>query len=198
MGEYDTRGFNPPESVQHAEYAVTNILKHPSFDPVRLHHNLAILTLATPVDLSLPTVNTACLPACDEQFDFRFNNGSGARCWAAGWGKRSVNDTYRLRQHKLDLPLVDTASCNTRLKRALNDLESGEGDIFAVDESEICAGGEPGKDTCKGDGGAPVVCEALSGRWTAVGLVSWGISCDTGLPAVYTRISYFRDWINKN
>ena len=25
--------------------------------------------------------------------------------------------------------------------------------------------GEPGKDTCSGDGGSPLVCQAVSGRW---------------------------------
>ena len=28
--------------------------------------------------------------------------------------------------------------------------------------------GEPGKDTCSGDGGSPLVCQAVSGRWFSV------------------------------
>nr|CAI5858779.1 unnamed protein product [Callosobruchus analis] len=29
---------------------------------------------------------------------------------------------------------------------------------FVLDESQMCAGGEPGRDACDGDGGAPLVC----------------------------------------
>ena len=65
--------------------------------------------------------------------------------------------------------------------------------------SEVCAGGELGKDACDGDGGAPLVCEGASGRWYVVGLVAWGEGCgNAGVPAVYSRISYFKDFINND
>ena len=63
----------------------------------------------------------------------------------------------------------------------------------------MCAGGEEGLDACEGDGGAPLVCEGASGRWYVVGLVSWGEGCGTpGVPSVYARISYFRDFIDED
>ena len=61
----------------------------------------------------------------------------------------------------------------------------------------MCAGGEPGQDACDGDGGAPLVCEGASGRWYVVGLVAWGEGCGKpGVPSMYARISYFKDFIN--
>ena len=37
------------------------------------------------------------------------------------------------------------------------------------------------------------------GRWTQVGIVSWGIGCGKGqYPGVYTRITSFMDWLRKN
>lgn len=39
----------------------------------------------------------------------------------------------------------------------------------------MCAGGEPGKDACTGDGGAPLMCE-VAGQHYITGLVAWGIS----------------------
>jgi len=38
--------------------------------------------------------------------------------------------------------------------------------------------------------------QAPSGRWYAVGLVSWGIDCGlAGIPGIYTRIAEYRDFI---
>ena len=52
-----------------------------------------------PIDLESPYVNTACLPGCREQFDFKFENGTGTRCWVAGWGKDEYNGTYQVRMN---------------------------------------------------------------------------------------------------
>jgi len=197
VGEYDASGFNPPERFQHQEYTVVRILKHPRFRKNRLDHNLAILTLAKPIDLSSSTVNTACYPGCNDQFSYTFNNGTGTRCWVAGWGKNE-NGQFQFLQKKVDLPLYEQDKCNLKLKEALNNKRAGLGDRFQLSSSEICAGGELGKDACTGDGGSPLVCQAQSGRWTVVGLVAWGVGCASDLPGVYTRISYFRDWINAN
>ena len=76
-----------------------------------------------------------------------------------------------------------------------------------LSRSEICAGGEEGKDACHGDHGAPLVCQAGSGRWYVVGLVNWGLGkgadgkgrCGKpGIPTVYSRISYYRDFIEND
>lgn len=37
------------------------------------------------------------------------------------------------------------------------------------------------------------------GKWTQVGIVSWGIGCGKGqYPGVYTRVTSFMNWITKN
>ncbi len=33
---------------------------------------------------------------------------------------------------------------------------------FVLDKSNICAGGQAGTDTCKGDGGGPLMCPSAS------------------------------------
>merc|ERR1712107_768849 len=108
-------------------------------------------------------VNTACLPSCRDQFSHQFNNGTGVRCWVAGWGKNEVDGSFQFIQHKVDLPLVENNSCNNKLKSALNQQRAGSGNRFSLSQSEICAGGQVGKDACTGYGGSPLVCQGLSG-----------------------------------
>ena len=59
--------------------------------------------------------------------------------------------------------------------------------------SEVCAGGEPNnpnKDTCRGEGGAPLVCyDGNSDQFFLLGLVGYGFDCKNGLPGVYTNMA---------
>ena len=198
VGEWDATGFNAPEIYPHEEYTVTRCIKHPQMSDTRLDNNLAILYVDRNINLNNPNVNTACLPSCDNQFDFLFSNGTGVRCHVAGWGKDEVNGQFQYIPRKVDLSLVPDAHCEAKLKWALNTRQPGSGDRFRLDSSELCAGGQVGKDACQGDGGSPLVCQAQSGRWTVVGLVSWGIGCASDLPGVYVDIYEFRNWINSN
>ena len=62
--------------------------------------------------------------------------------------------------------------------------------------SEICAGAEAGKDSCEGDGGAPLVCKSKNNRWYVTGLVTWGVDCGLeGVPGVYANIYHFKNFI---
>jgi len=198
VGEYDASGFNQPEIQSHEEYTVTRILKHPQMSLTRLNNDIALLYVDRDINLNHPYVNTACLPSCDNQFDYQFNNGTGVRCYVAGWGKDESDGSFQFIPKKVDLPLVNNQQCEASLKAALNAQKPGAGDRFRLHPSEICAGAEVGKDACTGDGGSPLVCQAQSGRWTVMGLVTWGVGCASDLPGVYARMSYFRDWINAN
>lgn len=53
-----------------------------------------------------------------------------------------------------------------------------------------------GKDSCQGDSGGPLTREEDDGTRSLVGVVSGGKGCGAGKPAVYTRMSYYADWIN--
>merc|ERR1711944_9916 len=57
--------------------------------------------------------------------------------------------------------------------------------------------GEAG--ACMGDSGGPLACKNGGGEYKLVGATSWGSSsCMVSMPSVYTRISYFMDWIREN
>merc|ERR1711937_713962 len=120
VGEYDASGFNAPESFKHEEYTVTRILKHPQMSNTRLSNDLAILYVERDINLNHPYVNTACLPSCADQFDYQFSNGTGVRCYVAGWGKDEADGSFQIIPKKVDLPLVNDDQCEASLQTALN------------------------------------------------------------------------------
>lgn len=69
--------------------------------------------------------------------------------------------------------------------------------------SQICAGGEKGKDSCRGDSGGPLMGTHKDSRgqayWYLAGLVSYGPSpCGMeGWPGVYTKVANYLDWIEQ-
>jgi len=197
VGEYRADGFSSPETIRHEEYSVSRYRLHHNFDPKRLDNDIAVIKVDRNINLNHKYVNTACYPQCDGQFDFQFSNGTGTRCWVAGWGKNEFDGSFQFVQHKVDVPIVDRQKCNLALKNKLNQQQFGVGDRFQLDRSELCAGTETGKDACTGDGGSPLVCQDSSSRWTVVGLVAWGIGCATEVPGVYVNVAYFKDWIEE-
>merc|ERR1712186_221877 len=71
---------------------------------------------------------------------------------------------------------------------------------MGLDESFVCAGGVNGKDTCKGDGGSPLVCPSQSDPNTYIqaGIVAWGIGCgEDNTPGVYADVSQASCWMDQ-
>lgn len=94
----------------------------------------------------------------------------------------------------MELPLVPRADC----VRALRSTRLGS--HYNLHRSFICAGGEDSKDTCKGDGGSPLVCKIRDqgGRYAQVGIVAWGIGCgENDIPGVYVNVALYTDWVDK-
>merc|ERR1711941_227310 len=58
VGEYDASGFNPPETVQHEEYTVVRLLKHPQFNAGRLSNDIALLYTDRDINLNKANVNS--------------------------------------------------------------------------------------------------------------------------------------------
>lgn len=64
--------------------------------------------------------------------------------------------------------------------------------VAAIQKGMVCAGqGLGGAGACVGDTGDPLVCLGV-----LHGVASWGSGCaDSFVPAVYSEIAFFRDWI---
>ena len=119
-------------------------------------------------------------------------------------GRKSVSEKKLLtneeleaprKLHEVDIEVIDPKEC----KAVYESLQVPD---FVVGDTEICATGPTGgKDSCFGDSGGPLIVadKGNDKGYTQVGIVSWGPQCGNPLfPGVYTRVSSFSDWIEKN
>ncbi|KAF9797961.1 hypothetical protein SFRURICE_019304, partial [Spodoptera frugiperda] len=105
--------------------------------------------------------------------------------------KTSLQNRYAVILKKVELDMVPYSRCQSLLRR------TRLGHNFKLHNSFVCAGGEAGKDTCQGDGGAPLGCPVGNNRYKLTGLVAWGIGCgQQDVPAVYTNVPLFAHWVD--
>lgn len=97
------------------------------------------------------------------------------------------------------------SSSNVKLKAQLpyipkNKCQSIYREKQLTDE-QLCAGGEEGVDSCRGDSGAPLMLTAFQSheKWIVFGIVSHGPSkCGSkNYPGIYTNVSYYVTWIHE-
>jgi hypothetical protein len=156
---------------------VSRVSVHPGyvrFAPDALDFDVAVLTLATPLDLSGATRKALPFASAAEVT-------ASASGFATGWGvTNSSGDLSELLQG-VALPLKPDADC------------AAEYGSYYVPTLMLCAGGTPtgGKDTCQGDSGGPLAVDTDAGApklWKLAGIVSAGNGCGLpGVPAIYTR-----------
>merc|ERR1712013_164518 len=109
---------------------------------------------------------------------------------------KSANVASKVQQ-RLGVPVLTSSECE---KFSTN---------FQPEDSQICAGGEQDKDSCRGDSGGPLYLAKVgqlglptmdgSEPLYLIGIVSFGSrSCGSGKPGVYTRVSDFIPWIRQS
>lgn len=185
-GEWDTQ--TTKEIFPFQDRDVVSIEIHENFDERQLAYDIAVVFLGEPMDLA-PNVGVVCLPPAG------IAQKENTRCIATGWGKDKFGKEgrYQVLLKKIELPVVRHDDCQAALRK------TRLGKYFQLHHTFMCAGGEPGKDTCTGDGGAPLSCpiEYEKDRYVQSGVVAWGIGCGKdGSPGVYVDVSVVKDWID--
>ncbi|XP_037030981.1 phenoloxidase-activating factor 2-like [Bradysia coprophila] len=184
-GEWDTQ--TKDEIFPHQDRQVSEYIIHEQYYKGGLFNDVALLFLVKPVDIA-ENVNTICLPPQNTNFDL-------TRCFASGWGKDlfGKEGKYQVILKRVELPVVPRDKCVRELRK------TRLGPHFELNNSFICAGGERGKDTCKGDGGSPLVCPIPNtiNQYYQAGIVAWGIGCGDATPGVYVNVPLFRNWIEE-
>ena len=128
----------------------------------------------------------------------RIAPGAGTPATIVGWGADGYNNNT---DEATSFPAVLQAAATTIISN--EDCAAANAGAFDINNTHICAQ-EPGVDTCVADSGGPLLV-AQSGvaggasNFVQVGITSFGIGCaDPDFPGVYTRVSEYFDWIEKN
>lgn len=164
--------------------SVSAVYSHESYDDVNVLNDIAVLKLSSKVTLS-SLIQPACLP------DQKSNSYPvpDRASYAAGWGTLSSGGSAPSKLNDVQLTIYSSSRCTN--------VDAGSTKNF---DSQICAGDLTGnKDTCQGDSGGPLYITdtvAANTKVVAAGITSYGVGCaNAGLPAIYTRVSYYLDWI---
>ncbi|PIK44857.1 hypothetical protein BSL78_18280 [Apostichopus japonicus] len=181
---------------------VERIMVHPGYNPIILDNDVALLKLAEPVKFDYyvrPFVSrtgmilmkwNAILIATQqdgvEQVSLVMHSDAFASLQMEVTCTYDGNVSTDLRQ--ANLPLVNRSICYEQL------INNG---YNTITENMICAGYDEGMvSTCQGDSGGPLVCQESDGRWTLVGITSWGYGCaQPESPSVYARVSRYLETI---
>jgi len=196
------------EKVQ--DFDIASITKHESYERgyKNVLYDVALIKLSRPAVLN-QAVQIVCLPdnpaAAARELGLRNLRSDlvGKRLTVVGWGYTEFDafsteeqgdfktaNVASSSQQKLEIPVLSSSQCTKKFGK------------FVPEDNQICAGGELGKDSCKGDSGGPLYySQKTSGKntWYLLGLVSFGSrQCGNGKPGVYSRVESFMPWIRRN
>uniref|UniRef100_A0A8D0BIM0 Peptidase S1 domain-containing protein n=1 Tax=Salvator merianae TaxID=96440 RepID=A0A8D0BIM0_SALMN len=181
LGEYEL----PRPSPSMVPSAVKQVIVHSYYAGSGLSADIALVQLEKPVNFSR-TILPICLPSASGPDPFP----AGMKCWVTGWGDVIPEGKHALADLlEIEVPILDT-------NRYTDVIPTGYRLIY---NDMICAGFPEGeKDSCQGDSGGPLACK-LNGTWFLAGVVSFGQGCsEPNRPGVYTRVTSYVDWIQKN
>ncbi|KAM4048914.1 transmembrane protease serine 11G-like [Anomaloglossus baeobatrachus] len=155
------------------------------YDPYtsETHQNdIALLELSDPVNFN-QNIRSVCLPRSSENF------ADDKSCYVTGWGALVSEGPPSPTLQQAEVKIISSYLCSS---------PQMYGNI--IDPSMICAGYADGKiDACQGDSGGPLVTTQNNGRWTLLGIVSFGYGCAfRNKPGVYSSVPYLRHWITKH
>merc|ERR1719352_509441 len=182
LGEHNIRA--DIENHQAKTIAVERVIKRSDYDTNSVNNDIALLRLAEDVDMT-STIVPACLPSTNSQ------QYTGWQAVVSGWGTTSSGGaTSDVLKETSQTILANTAAeC---IQGA-----GGPGSTASVPGTKMCAY-KQGTDSCQGDSGGPLVVME-GGRWTVVGVVSYGFDCaKPGFAGVYARVTNYLSWIQSN
>lgn len=176
LGQHDMNG--EAQRIKPTIKTVRRMIVHRDYNPETFDNDIALLELDTPFE-SKPHIMPICLPTKEENY-------VGKHAYVSGFGKLSYGGMVPNILQTVQLPIIDNQNCQKMFMNA--------GHLKYIRDQFLCAG-SPGKDSCEGDSGGPLMMER-DGVWTLIGTVSHGIKCaEPNMPGVYMKIFSYLSWI---
>uniref|UniRef100_A0A1V1FIV0 Putative serine protease 64 isoform C n=2 Tax=Reticulitermes speratus TaxID=60591 RepID=A0A1V1FIV0_9NEOP len=171
-----------PESQIVVQETVNNIV-HSGYNDTNANNDIALIRLPVPVDFSL-YISSVRLPSRSQlTTDF-----VGQTVRISGWGRVSdlIQDLSNTLQYA-DMPVIANSQCIETFHELIT-------------STKICVSTDDKRSPCNGDSGGPLVIQEDDGRYTEIGIASFVhvYGCESRFPAVFTRVTGFLDWIEKN
>ncbi|XP_031627884.1 serine protease persephone-like [Contarinia nasturtii] len=182
--------FTNDDDGQPFDVDIQEIIRHPDYKSSTKKNDIALVRLAQRIQFT-ENIRPACLRT--DLTDIRPEIEMLVTGWGTTSSERTVRPSILLKTNVTSMPLQ---LCNTTLlnyNRDANQPSLREG----LSQSQCCAFDPMARnDACQGDSGGPLqIFPHSSNIASVVGVVSFGISCGTTLPGVYTRVAYYLQWI---
>lgn len=163
--------------------AINGVLTFPGYTDPSVGRDVALVHLATPLDLSGPNAKAIGLVTPADATAGATNAGVVSR--VTGWGTLTSGGSTPDILQTVDVPLISNA-----------DASSDYGQTITADQLAAGVRGVGGKDSCQGDSGGPLSV-TVGGVRKLAGVVSWGEGCALpNKPGMYARVSSFQAWIS--
>ncbi|CAO1427631.1 unnamed protein product [Diamesa serratosioi] len=168
------------------DIAIEEKIMHEKYSPSssNQHNDIALLRMRQKVTYG-EFIRPICLPTSPS---LRSANAVGEKLTTAGWGKTESGEKSDIKL-KVLVPIYDSQQCSAKYKSKGRNIST----------NQICAGGNAGEDSCRGDSGGPLMGLKSDGipYWYLAGVVSYGpVPCgQQNLPGVYTKVSEYIQWI---
>lgn len=157
-------------------HSVSKIINHPRFSVGSRVNDIALVKTRTAIERNVHTAPIA-LPRSDI---------TSGHATIAGWGQRDTAAAAKSVQlRSLATRIISAADC----RKGLTPVQLSR----YLTTTNMCTNAGEGHGICRGDIGSPLNVGAV-----LVGISSFGDSCATGAPDVYTRVFSYVKWVTDN
>ncbi|XP_055585428.1 uncharacterized protein LOC129738271 [Uranotaenia lowii] len=173
----------PDDGAQPIDVDIDSFTQHPNFMRRQGWYNdIGLIRLVRPVEF-----NNFIRPAClYDQLEMQTD-----QVIATGFGLTEDHGDKSDELLKVSLSVFQNPVCNAGYQNS-RQLKKG------IMTSQMCVGKlQGGADTCQGDSGGPLQITRQENHcvFYIVGITSFGQTCGSKVPAIYTRVASYLDWI---
>ncbi|KAM0733523.1 Chymotrypsin-2 [Formica fusca] len=152
-------------------HQVASFIRHDDFDNFLYINDIGLIRVVQDIEFN-NNVQPIALPTADPNYDDR-------DLVVTGWGRLQGDGPIPNHLQRIMVKGYSQTKCNRHYQNS-------------IVKTQICTLTIQGEGMCNGDSGGPLVADDV-----LVGLVSFGVlPCGSGIPDVFTRVFYYRTWIN--